>query len=106
MDFDRLAAAKFLACQVYTTGQKKDGSGTDPDKVWEKLSSDTQKWALDTVDRLHEFYHPSEPCYECGSTERMGTACKPCNPEITDPNFGYSDEKPPLAPPPPYMPRG
>lgn len=30
----------------------------------------------------------NEPCYECGSTERMGTACAPCNPEITDPNFG------------------
>jgi hypothetical protein len=23
-----------------------------------------------------------EPCYECGSTERIGTACKPCNPEL------------------------
>ena len=32
---------------------------------------------------------PAEaPCFECGSTERMGTACAPCNPEITDPNFG------------------
>lgn len=33
-----------------------------------------------------------EPCYECGSTERIGTACRPCNPEITDPNFGVSGE--------------
>lgn len=32
---------------------------------------------------------PAEPCFECGSTERTGTACKPCNPEITDPNFGH-----------------
>lgn len=32
---------------------------------------------------------PAEaPCFECGSTERVGTACAPCNPEITDPNFG------------------
>lgn len=23
-----------------------------------------------------------EPCFECGSTERIGTACKPCNPEL------------------------
>ncbi|WCD44102.1 hypothetical protein Kuura_024 [Caulobacter phage Kuura] len=22
------------------------------------------------------------PCFECGSTERIGTACKPCNPEL------------------------
>lgn len=29
-----------------------------------------------------------QPCFECGSTERIGTACKPCNPEITDPSFG------------------
>lgn len=24
-----------------------------------------------------------EPCYECGSTERIGTACAPCNPDLT-----------------------
>lgn len=30
----------------------------------------------------------SQPCFECGSTERIGTACAKCNPEITDPNFG------------------
>lgn len=24
----------------------------------------------------------AEPCFECGSTERVGTACKPCNPEL------------------------
>lgn len=36
-----------------------------------------------------------EPCFECGSTERIGTACKPCNPEITDPNFG-ADSPPPV----------
>lgn len=24
----------------------------------------------------------AEPCFECGSTERIGTACKPCNPEL------------------------
>lgn len=34
-------------------------------------------------------FENEEPCYECGSTERMGTACAPCNPEITDKNFGY-----------------
>lgn len=34
-------------------------------------------------------FENTEPCYECGSTERMGTACAPCNPEITDKNFGY-----------------
>ncbi len=32
-----------------------------------------------------------KPCFECGSTERIGTACKPCNPEITDPNFGCGE---------------
>lgn len=24
----------------------------------------------------------AEPCFECGSTERVGTACGPCNPEL------------------------
>ena len=33
-----------------------------------------------------------EPCFECGSTERIGTACAPCNPEITDPAFGLDDD--------------
>lgn len=34
----------------------------------------------------------NDPCYECGSTRRMGTACADCNPEITDPNFGLRPE--------------
>lgn len=42
--------------------------------------------------KLIESYKPVEPCFECGSTERMGTACAPCNPDITDPNFGMSDD--------------
>jgi hypothetical protein len=25
----------------------------------------------------------TQPCFECGSTERVGTACAPCNPELT-----------------------
>ena len=29
-----------------------------------------------------------EPCFECGSTERIGTACTPCNPELATGN-GY-----------------
>lgn len=32
-----------------------------------------------------------DECFECGSTEKTGTACAPCNPEITDPLFGYED---------------
>lgn len=39
------------------------------------------------TDAKHEA--PAEPCFECGSTERIGSACKPCNPEITDTNFGH-----------------
>jgi hypothetical protein len=26
----------------------------------------------------------ASPCYECDSTERIGTACAPCNPELVD----------------------
>ena len=40
---------------------------------------------------------PAEPCFECESTERTGTACKPCNPEITDPNFGHEAPADPCA---------
>lgn len=45
----------------------------------------------DIFNKIVENYTVAEPCYECGSTERMGTACAPCNPEITDPNFGASE---------------
>lgn len=63
----------------------EDGTHTegicDPDAPW------ISNWSNGNV----LAYRILEPCYECGSTERIGTTCKPCNPEITDPNFGLEN---------------